>query len=44
MILGFDEKGNYVYIEPIAEWKDKKRSTKTDKKVAHVEREEKRDL
>ena len=51
MVLGFDEKGNYVYmkhckvlIEPIAEWKDKKRSTKTDKKVAHVEREEKRDL
>ena len=48
--LGFDEKGNDVYmkhckvlIEPIAEIKDKKRGTKTDKKMVHVEREEERD-
>ena len=30
-------------IEPIAESKDKKKGTKTDKKVVHVEREEERD-
>ena len=32
-----------VLIEPIAESKDKKTGTKTDKKVVHVEREEERD-
>ena len=30
-------------MEPIAESKDKKKGTKTDKKVVHVEREKKRD-
>ena len=46
--LGFDEKGKDVYmkyctvlIEPIAESKHKKKGTETDKKVVHVEREEK---
>ena len=33
-----------VLIEPIAESKDKKKGTKTDKKVVHVEGEEERDL
>ena len=32
-----------VFIEPIAESKDKKKGTKTDKKVVHLEREEERD-
>ena len=32
-----------VLIEPIAESKDKKKGTKTDKKLVHVEREEERD-
>ena len=32
-----------VLIEPIAESKDKKKCTKSDKKVMHVEREEKKD-
>ena len=48
--LEFDEKGNDVYmkhskvlVEPIAESKNKKKVTKTDKKVVHVEREEERD-
>ena len=31
-----------VFIEPIAESKDKKEGTKTDKKVVHAEREEER--
>ena len=45
--LGFDEKGKDVYmkyctvlIEPIAESMHKKKGTKTDNKVVHVEREE----
>ena len=33
-----------VLIEPIAERKDKKKGTKTNKKVAHVEREKERTL
>ena len=33
-----------VLIEPIEKSKDKKKGTKTDKKVVHVEREEERDL
>ena len=33
-----------VLIEPIAEIKDKKKGTKTDKKVVHVEMVEERDL
>ena len=48
--LGFNEKGNDVYIkeckfliEPIAESKDKMKVTKTDKKAEHIEREEQRD-
>ena len=32
-----------VLIQPIAESKDKKKGTKTDKKVVHVETEEERD-
>ena len=43
--LGFDEKGNDEYmkqckvlIESIAESKDKKKGTKTDKEVVHAER------
>ena len=32
-----------VLIEPIAESKNKRKGTKTDKKVVHVEREEERD-
>ena len=31
-----------VFIEPIAESTDKKKGTKTDKRVVHVEREEER--
>ena len=49
-LLGFDEKGKDVYlkhckvlIEPIAESRHKKKDTKTDNKVVHVEREEERD-
>ena len=48
--LGFDEKGNDEYmknckvlIESIAESKDKKKGTKTDKEVVHAEREVERD-
>ena len=48
--LEFDENGNDVYVkhckvlvEPIAESKNKKKVTKIDKKVVHVEREEERD-
>ena len=48
--LRFNKKGNHVYmkhckflIEPIAESKDKKEGTKTDKKLVHVEREEEKD-
>ena len=47
--LGFDKKGKSVYIkpcnvliEPIAESKHKKKCTKTDNKVVHLEREEER--
>ena len=47
--LGFDEKGKDVYvkhrkvlIKRIAESKDKNKDMKTDNKVVHVEREEKR--
>ena len=43
--IGLNQKGNDVYIkqcevliEPIAESKDKKKGTKTDKKVVHIER------
>ena len=48
--LGFDEKGKDVYmkhctdlIQPIAESNHKKKCTKTDNRVVHVEREEERD-
>ena len=48
--LGFDQKRKGVYmkhckvlIEPIAENKHKKKGTKADNKVVHVEREEERD-
>ena len=48
--LGFDEKGKDVYmkhcrdlIQPIAESNHKKKYTKTDNRVVHVEREEERD-
>ena len=50
MSLRVHEKGNDVYmkhcivlIEPVAESKDKKKGTKTDKKVVHVEMEDARD-
>ena len=32
-----------ILLEPIAQKKDKKKGTKTDKKVVHVEREDQRD-
>ena len=32
-----------IFSKPIAKSKDKKKGTKTDKKVVHGEREEKRD-
>ena len=48
--LGFDKKGKDMYmkhckvlIEPIAESEHKKKGTKTDNKVVHVEREKERD-
>ena len=44
--LGFDKRGTDIYmkyckvlVEPIVESKDKKKRTKTNKKVVHVERE-----
>ena len=50
MVLGLDEKGKDVYIkhckvfiEPIAESKNKKKGMKTDNKVVHVERKKERD-
>ena len=49
--LGFDDKGNDMHMkhckrcvhESVAESQDKKKATKTDNKVVHVDREEKSD-